>query len=226
MSTATVTAAGEHGFTGLTGFAADALERMGDAGIGLLIFLETIFPPIPSEVVLPFAGYLSRSGGLSFVGLLLWSTAGAWIGALVLYLLGRVVGLDRTVNFAVWTRIVSRRDAERGAQWFQRFGTWSVFLGRMIPGVRSIISLPAGAGAMNLGVFSALTIAGSAAWNGLLLGVGVALGTQHERFHDYLGYFDYVVYTILAVAVVVLFIRRRRHVREDEAARVEEQVYR
>ncbi|MGJ0121019.1 DedA family protein [Williamsia sp. MIQD14] len=215
MSTLAATAADQHGFTGLTGLAADVLERMGDIGIGLLIFVETIFPPIPSEVVLPFAGYLSRSGDLSFVGLLLWSTVGAWLGALVLYGLGRWVGLDRTVDFAVWTRIVSRRDAERGAQWFARFGTWSVFLGRMIPGVRSIISLPAGAGAMNLAVFSALTIAGSALWNGLLLGVGVALGTQNDRFQDYLGYFDYVVYTVLAVAVVVLIVRRRRHVRED-----------
>ncbi|KQR98961.1 alanine dehydrogenase [Williamsia sp. Leaf354] len=210
-------AADQHGFTGLTGLAADVLERMGDIGIGLLIFVETIFPPIPSEVVLPFAGYLSRSGDLSFVGLLLWSTIGAWLGALVLYGLGRWVGLDRTVDFAVWTRIVSRRDAERGAHWFQRFGTWSVFLGRMIPGVRSIISLPAGAGAMNLAVFSALTIAGSALWNGLLLGVGVALGTQNDRFQDYLGYFDYVVYSVLAVAIVVLIVRRHRHVREDSA---------
>lgn len=217
MSAPAATAADQHGFTGLTGLAADVLERMGDIGIGLLIFVETIFPPIPSEVVLPFAGYLSRSGDLSFVGLLLWSTIGAWLGALVLYGLGRWVGLDRTVDFAVWTRIVSRRDAERGAHWFQRFGTWSVFLGRMIPGVRSIISLPAGAGAMNLAVFSALTIAGSALWNGLLLGVGVALGTQNDRFQDYLGYFDYVVYTAIAVAIVVLIVRRRRHVREDSA---------
>ncbi|WP_328858096.1 DedA family protein [Williamsia herbipolensis] len=217
MSTLAAAAADQHGFTGLTGLAADVLERVGDIGIGLLIFVETIFPPIPSEVVLPFAGYLSRSGDLSFVGLLLWSTIGAWLGALVLYGLGRWVGLDRTVDFAVWTRIVSRRDAERGAHWFQRFGTWSVFLGRMIPGVRSIISLPAGAGAMNLAVFSALTIAGSALWNGLLLGVGVALGTQNDRFQDYLGYFDYVVYSVLAVAIVVLIVRRRRHVREDSA---------
>ncbi|MGU3294789.1 DedA family protein [Williamsia sp. M5A3_1d] len=225
MSTLAATTADQHGFTGLTGLAADVLERMGDIGIGVLIFVETIFPPIPSEVVLPFAGYLSRSGDLSFVGLLLWSTIGAWLGALVLYGLGRWVGLDRTVDFAVWTRIVSRRDAERGAQWFARFGTWSVFLGRMIPGVRSIISLPAGAGAMNLAVFSALTIAGSALWNGLLLGVGVALGTQNDRFQDYLGYFDYVVYTVLAVAVVVLIVRRRRHVKED-SAQPREQVHR
>ena len=215
MTALTITATEGHGFTGITGFAADVLERFGSVGIGFLVFLETVFPPIPSEVILPFAGYLSHTKTLSLPGLILWSTVGAWVGALVLYALGRCVGLNRTVDVAVWTRVVSRRDAERGADWFRRFGTWSVFLGRMIPGVRSIISLPAGAAAMNLVVFSVLTFLGSVLWNGLLLGVGAALGTQHERFHDYLGYFDYVVYTLIVAALAVLVIRRRRHQRED-----------
>lgn len=224
MTTLTITAAEGHGFTGITGFAADVLERFGSAGIGFLVFLETVFPPIPSEVILPFAGYLSHTGTLSLPALVVWSTVGAWLGALVLYALGRFVGLDRTVDAAVWTRIVSRRDAERGADWFRRFGTWSVFLGRMIPGVRSLISLPAGAAAMNLLVFSVLTLLGSFLWNGVLLGAGAALGTQHERFHDYLGYFDYVVYAIIAAAVVVLVMRRRRHQREDTRASDEDRV--
>ncbi|GAA2071363.1 DedA family protein [Williamsia deligens] len=218
MTALTIAATDDHGFTGITGFAADVLERFGSVGIGFLVFLETVFPPIPSEVILPFAGYLSHTGALSLAGLVLWSTVGAWVGAVVLYVLGRFVGLDRTVDAAVWTRVVSRRDAERGADWFRRFGTWSVFLGRMIPGVRSIISLPAGAAAMNLLVFSALTLVGSFLWNGLLLGAGAALGTQHERFHDYLGYFDYVVYAVIAAAVATLIVRRRRHQREDAAA--------
>ena len=101
--------------TGVAGWAVDLMERLGGPGAGLAIAVENLFPPIPSEVILPFAGYLSHTGAMSLPALILWSTVGAWVGALVLYVLGRCVGLDRTVDAAVWTRIVSRRDAERGA---------------------------------------------------------------------------------------------------------------
>ncbi|MBT0568671.1 DedA family protein [Williamsia sp. CHRR-6] len=207
-----------HGFSGISGFAADVLEAMGAPGIGLLVFIESVFPPIPSEVILPFAGYLSQSGNLSLVAMLMWSTVGAWLGALVFYAIGRCIGLERTVAMLVWTRIVSRRDAERGAHWFTRFGTWSVFIGRMIPGVRSVISLPAGAAAMNLVVFSVLSATGSFLWNALLLGIGAALGTQHGQFEQYLGYFDIVVYAGAATVLITLIVRSYRHRKADRVA--------
>lgn len=200
----------DHGFTGLTGFAADVLIALGDFGVGLLVFLEVLIPPIPSEVILPFAGYLSQSGQLNLGWLIFWSTLASWIGALLLYGLGAAIGMHRAVRLLAATRLVSRSDLERGSEWFVRSGAWTVLVGRMVPGVRSLISIPAGAARMNLVTFSLFTIIGSGLWNTLLLGVGAALGTQHEQLEQYLGYLDYAVYTAIAIAFVVLVVRRIR----------------
>ena len=200
----------EHGFTGLSGFAADVLTALGDVGVGVLVFLEVLVPPIPSEVILPFAGYLSQSGQLHLGWLLLWSTLASWLGALLLYWLGSAIGMARAIRLLAGTRLVSRSDLERGAAWFTRSGAWTVLVGRMVPGVRSLISIPAGAARMNLLTFSIYTILGSGLWNALLLGVGAALGTQHEKLEQYLGYLDYAVYSAIAIALVVLVVRRVR----------------
>ena len=205
-----LTAAADHGFTGLTGFAADVLTALGDIGVGVLVFLEVLVPPIPSEVILPFAGYLSQSGSLNLGWLIFWSTLASWLGALLLYGLGAAIGMDRAVRMLAATKLVSRSDLERGSEWFVRSGGWTVLVGRMVPGVRSLISIPAGASRMNLATFSIYTIIGSGLWNALLLGVGAALGTQHEKLEQYLGYLDYAVYSAIAIALVVLVVRRIR----------------
>ncbi len=211
-------AATEHGFTGLTGFAADVLTALGDIGVGVLVFLEVLIPPIPSEVILPFAGYLSQSGPLNLGWLIFWSTLASWLGALLLYWLGAAIGMDRAVRMLAATRLVSRSDLERGSDWFVRSGAWTVLVGRMVPGVRSLISIPAGASRMNLVTFSVYTVIGSGLWNALLLGVGAALGTQHEQLEEYLGYLDYAVYTAIAVAFVVLVVRRIREAAGERKA--------
>ncbi|MBM7832899.1 membrane protein DedA with SNARE-associated domain [Agromyces cerinus] len=198
----------DHGFTGLTGFAADVLNNLGDLGVGVLVFLEVLIPPIPSEVILPFAGYLSQAGDLNLGWLIVWSTLASLIGALVLYGLGAAVGLERAIRWIAWTRLVSLTDLERGAAWFHKHGSWSVLVGRMIPGVRSLISLPAGADRMPLAWFCLFTAIGSGIWNSLLIGVGAALGTQHALLEEYLQYLDWVVYGAIAIALVVLVIRR------------------
>lgn len=203
----------DHGFTGLTGFAADVLNALGDVGVGVLVFLEVLIPPIPSEVILPFAGYLSQAGELNLGWLIVWSTAASLAGALVLYGLGAAIGLERAIRWIAWTRLVSLSDLERGAEWFHRFGKWSVLVGRLIPGVRSLISLPAGADRMPLVVFSLFTVLGSGLWNTLLIGVGAALGTQHHLLEQWLEYLDLVVYTVIAAALVVLIVRRIREAR-------------
>lgn len=208
----------EHGFTGLTGFAADVLTSLGDVGVGVLVFLEVLIPPIPSEVILPFAGYLSQSGQLNLGWLIFWSTLASWLGALLLYGLGASIGMQRAIRLLAATRLVSRSDLERGADWFARSGGWTVLVGRMVPGVRSLISIPAGASRMNLVTFSLYTIVGSGAWNTLLLGVGAALGTQHEQLEQYLGYLDYAVYTAIAIALVVLVARRVREAAGERRA--------
>lgn len=209
----------DHGFTGLTGFAADVLTALGDVGVGVLVFLEVLVPPIPSEVILPFAGYLSQAGSLDLGWLIIWSTLASLLGALLLYGLGAALGLERTVRMLAATRLVSRTDLEKGAAWFGRSGAWTVLVGRMVPGIRSLISIPAGASRMNLMRFSAYTVIGSGLWNTLLIGAGAALGTQHAALERYLGYLDYVVYTALALAILVLVARR---VRESRTRRVQE----
>ncbi|MCI2957353.1 DedA family protein [Agromyces atrinae] len=211
MITAAATTS-DHGFTGLTGFAADVLTALGDVGVGLLVFVEVLIPPIPSEVILPFAGYLSQSGELNLVALILWATLASVLGALLLYGLGAWIGMTRAIMMIAATRLVSRSDLERGAEWFATRGQWSVLVGRMIPGIRSLISIPAGAARMNLVVFVLYTAIGSGIWNSLLIGVGAALGTQHEALEQYLGYIDYVVYAAIVVGLVVLVVRRYREV--------------
>ena len=213
-----LTASTEHGFTGLTGFAADVLTALGDIGVGVLVFLEVLVPPIPSEVILPFAGYLSQSGSLNLGWLIFWSTAASWLGALLLYWLGAAIGMDRAVRMLAATKLVSRSDLERGSEWFVRRGGWTVLVGRMVPGVRSLISIPAGASRMNLVTFSVYTIIGSGLWNALLLGVGAALGSQHEKLEQYLGYLDYAVYSAIAIALVVLVVRRMREAAGERKA--------
>ena len=213
MTAAAALATDDHGFTGLTGFAADVLTTMGDIGVGILVFIEVLLPPIPSEVILPFAGYLSQSGDLNLGWLLFWSTLASWVGALLLYWLGRVIGMDRAVRLVAATRLVSRTDLERGAHWFTTKGTWTVLVGRMVPGIRSLISLPAGAARMNIVRFSLYTIVGSGLWNSALIGAGALLGTQHEKLEAYLGYVDYVVYSAIVIALVVLIARRVREAR-------------
>jgi membrane protein DedA with SNARE-associated domain len=202
--------AGATGLTGLSGFVADVLAGLGEVGVGLLTLAETVFPPIPSEVVLPLAGYLAERGRLELAWTLVAATAGSVAGAWLLYLLGARLGRDRAVRVLGRVPLLSRDDVRRAEDWFDRRGEWAVLVGRLIPGVRSLISLPAGTERMPVGRFLLLTALGSAVWNGLLIGAGYALGTQWrlvERFADWL---NYAVYAALAGLVVWGVVRWRR----------------
>ena len=195
---------------GLVGLALGLMQGIGEWGVGLFTLLETVFPPIPSEVVLPLAGFLSQQGELNLALTIITSTAGAYLGALGLYWLGAALGLERAIRWLAKLPLVDREDFERAADWFSRHGRSAVFFGRLIPGVRSLISLPAGASHMNLLTFSLFTIAGSALWNSLLIGLGAALGTQYELIATYSDWLNYAVYAALAGIVLWLVIRRVR----------------
>ena len=195
---------------GLVGLALGLMQGIGEWGVGLFTLLETVFPPIPSEVVLPLAGFLSQQGELNLALTIITSTAGAYLGALGLYWLGAALGLERAIRWLAKLPLVDREDFERAADWFSRHGRSAVFFGRLIPGVRSLISLPAGASRMNLLTFSLFTIAGSALWNSLLIGLGAALGTQYELIATYSDWLNYAVYAALAGIVLWLVIRRIR----------------
>lgn len=166
--------------TGLVGMAARAIEQLGEWGVGAFTLAETVLPPIPSEVILPLAGYLAKQGSLNLVLVFVTSTLGAYLGALFLYWLGARLGLERSIRGLSKLPLVDRDDFERAAAWFRRHGRSSIFFGRLLPGIRSLISLPAGASGMPLGTFSLYTLAGSGLWNGALIGLGYLLGTQYR----------------------------------------------
>lgn len=203
--------------TGIVGFAARSIDALGEWGVGLFTLAETVFPPIPSEVILPLAGFLTRQGSMSLGLVFLTSTLGAYVGALALYFLGAKLGQERSIRWLSKLPLVDREDFETAERWFRRHGKSAVFFGRLIPGVRSLISLPAGAEKMHLATFSVFTIAGSGIWNGLLIGLGALLGKQYSMVEQYSRYLNYAVYAALAAVVIWLVIRylRRRKSADD-----------
>ncbi|SCE31344.1 membrane protein DedA, SNARE-associated domain, partial [Streptomyces sp. SolWspMP-sol7th] len=163
---------------GLTGWATDLVERFGGPGAGAAIALENLFPPLPSEVVLPLTGFAAGRGVLTLASALFWTTLGSVVGALALYGIGVRLGRERL--YALWARIplVRVSDLERTEAWFSRHGTKAILFGRMIPVFRSLVSVPAGLTRMPLPTFTALTALGSLAWNSVLVCAGYLLGDR------------------------------------------------
>lgn len=207
------------GLTGLSGFVADVIAAFGAWGVGLLTLLETVFPPIPSEVVLPLAGFLSQQGRMGLVSVLVASTAGSVAGALVLYAAGARLGAERAGRLLCRLPLMEKSDVERAQGWFDRHGRAAVFFGRLVPGVRSLISLPAGSSGMRLPTFLLYTTAGSGIWNAILVGGGVALGTQWHRVERYAGLLDNVVIAVIVVLVGWAVFRRVRRRRAEASSR-------
>lgn len=203
---------------GLTGTVLDVVERLGAIGVGLLTFAETIVPPLPSEVILPVAGYLAERGRMGLVAVLVAATLGALAGAWLLYLAGARFGRERAAAQLSRLPLVEREDVEAAIRWFDRHGPWAVFLGRLVPGVRSLISLPAGASALPFVRFTVLTALGSLLWNAVLVGAGYALGTQWRTVEQYSGVLDAVVYTAAGGTLLLLVARRLRRRRQRQPA--------
>ena len=207
--------------TGIVGFAAQSIDSLGEWGVGLFTLAETVFPPIPSEVILPLAGFLTRQGSLNLALVFVTSTLGAYVGALALYFLGPRWGSSGRSVCCPSCRSWTGRISKRAEGWFRRHGKSAIFFGRLLPGVRSLISLPAGAERMHLGTFSIFTIAGSGIWNGALIGLGVLLGRQYSMVEQYSRYLNYAVYAALALFVVwlvVRYVRRRKTAERTEVA--------
>jgi membrane protein DedA with SNARE-associated domain len=175
---------------GLTGTVLDAMDALGAVGVGLAILAETVVPPIPSEVVLPLSGYLAQTGRMSLVAAFLAATAGSLLGAALLYQLGAWLGPDRSRRLLARLPLVDAVDVERTFAWFERHGRAAVLLGRLVPVVRSFVSVPAGVVRMPWPRFLAYTLVGSAVRNGALLGSGAALGTQHQLVERWVGVLD------------------------------------
>lgn len=196
--------------TGLAGWVVDVVDALGAAGIGLLVAAENVFPPIPSEVILPLGGYLAGQGRLSFWAVLTAATLGSVLGALALYFLGAVLGRDRLRRLVDRLPLLEIADLDRAEGWFHRHGTGAVLIGRVIPVVRSLISVPAGVERMGLARFLLLTAVGSGIWNALFVTLGFQVGERWTSIGDYSNIINAVVLAVLAGLLALFVIRRRR----------------
>jgi membrane protein DedA with SNARE-associated domain len=199
---------------GLAGWALDLMDRLGGVGAGLAIALENFFPPLPSEVILPLAGFAASLGSFTLFGALFWTTLGSVLGALGLYSLGRWVGEDRLRKVMHKLPLVDVEDLDRTAEWFRKHGRKAVFFGRMVPVFRSLISIPAGVTRMPLWQFTAFTTAGSLVWNTIFVFAGYQLGENWQKVEPYAEILQYVV---LAVVVVVVGYGVQRRIRSRRA---------
>lgn len=196
----------------MTNWIAALMERLGYTGIALLMILENLFPPIPSELIMPLAGYSARSGQLSLIGIVLAGTAGSVAGALPLYFLGRQMGRERLERWADtygrWIAI-SGKDIRRAQHWFDRHGTGTVFYGRLVPGFRSLISIPAGVAGMPPLTFLLYSALGMGIWSTLLTLLGWILAENYEWVSEVLGPTAWIVLGIVIAVTATLLIRRR-----------------
>ena len=201
------------GAGGIAGWVTGVIESIGEIGVGALIALETIVPPIPSEVVLPFAGFSASQGDIDLVLAWVAATVGSLVGALALYAVGAKVGYDGAHRLAGkrWFILFSPADLERGERFFDRHGSKVVLLGRFVPFVRSVVSVPAGFDRMPLPRFVLLTGVGSGIWNAAFLGLGYRLGDRWEVVQQYLQPISTGVVALLVLALIWLAVRRRRH---------------
>ncbi|GLZ31031.1 hypothetical protein Lesp02_32200 [Lentzea sp. NBRC 105346] len=194
----------------LADWAVSAMDSLGGVGAALVVGLDNLFPPIPSELVLPLAGFSASRGVFTLPEALFWTTLGSVVGAIIVYLAGLLLGHDRTRALVARIPLVKASDFDRSASWFARHGTKAVFFGRMIPLFRSFISLPAGVERMNFMVFLALTTFGSLIWNTVFVGAGYVLGDNWHLVERYAGVFQTVVLAGVGVAVVLFVVSRVR----------------
>ncbi|MFF2703152.1 DedA family protein [Streptomyces cyaneofuscatus] len=204
---------------GIAGWATGLVETFGGPGAGLAIALENLFPPLPSEIILPLTGFAASQGVLSLASALFWTTLGSVVGAVALYGLGAVFGRERM--HALWAKLplVKPSDLVRTEEWFARHGTKAVLLGRMVPVFRSLISVPAGVERMPLPVFIGLTTAGSLVWNTVLVLAGYWLGDSWDVVGTYVGLVSKIVLGVGVLAVawwVVMRVRGRKDSRRGE----------
>jgi membrane protein DedA with SNARE-associated domain len=200
---------------GIAGWAVSIMETLGGLGAALLIALENIFPPLPSEVILPLAGFTASRGSLGLVAMIAWCTAGSVVGAWVLYGIGALLGRERTRAIMNWLPLVKLEDVDKTEAWFHKHGKGTVFLGRMIPIFRSLISIPAGITRMPIWLFTILTLAGSLIWNTVLIVAGYALGENWHIVEQYVGVFSKIVIVAVILLLAWFVVSRVRAMRVE-----------
>jgi membrane protein DedA with SNARE-associated domain len=194
----------------------DVIEQLGYLGVALLVVLENVFPPIPSEIVLPFAGFVAQQGSDSVVLMILAATVGSVIGALIMYWIAAIIGDERlhafTRRFGKWVQI-READLTRAEEWFDRHAMSAVLVGRCVPLIRSVVSIPAGFRRMKLIPYIAYTFLGSLVWNIALVGAGAVLGENWERVEPVVATFQWIVIVVILAGIARLayvVVQRRR----------------
>ncbi|MGY3129227.1 membrane protein DedA with SNARE-associated domain [Agrococcus sp. UYP33] len=187
--------------TGVAGWAVGLMEAVGAPGAAIAIAAENLFPPIPSEVILPLAGLTASAGGFTLAEAIIWTTAGSVVGALLLYALGRILGHERLSRIAAKMPLVRASDIDKTTAWFAKHGWKTVLFGRFLPIFRSLISIPAGIERMPVLLFLGLTAVGSAIWNTIFIMLGFTLG---QNWHVIEPYMDWLQWLVIAAVVVVI----------------------
>jgi membrane protein DedA with SNARE-associated domain len=194
----------------------DIMEQFGYVGVFVLIMVENVFPPIPSEVILTFGGFMTTASSLTKIGVIAAATAGSVAGAIILYYIGRLMDVKRLEKIVDrWGRVLrlTREDIHKADAWFDKYGPWTVFFCRLVPLIRSLISLPAGMSNMNIWLFLLLTTLGSLIWNTVLVSLGAAVGDNWESIVHYMDIYSNIAYAIIAVlgiAAIIWYINFRR----------------
>ncbi len=185
------------------------MEQFGYLSIFLLTTLENVFPPIPSEIILTFGGFMTTYTKLTIPGVIAFATIGSITGALILYWLGHFLkesGMEFIIGRFGHIIRVDMQDVRKASSWFNRYGYWTVFFCRMIPLIRSLISIPAGMAKMNLGLFLLYTIAGTLIWNTLLVGGGAILGDSWQEIIHFIDIYSDAAYMLIGLSSVAFII--------------------
>lgn len=197
----------------LTSFAIKLVSDLGYPGIVLVMALENVFPPIPSEAVMPLAGFLVTTGRFNFILAVTMGVLGSLLGGLILYYLGAIIGSQKVRGFIEMYGkylMISAEDLNAAEQWFNRHGERAVLLARMVPVVRSVISIPAGFIKMPLSRFIIYSTIGIACWTTLLTVVGVVLGNNWEKLSPVLRSFDFIVVGVLLVLLAYYVFKKTK----------------
>lgn len=191
----------------------ETISTFGYIGLALVLLVENLFPPIPSEIVLPLAGFLVGTGDLNYWGAVFAATFGAVVGAWILYAIGLWGGRPVILRYGKYLWI-SEEELDRAESWFKRYGDWVVLVARVIPLARSVVSVPAGTMRMPPLRFTVLTTAGTLIWNILLIQAGVILGENWEQVNEFMGTYSNVAYVAIALVVVYLIFKVVTHYRD------------
>lgn len=213
-------------FSNLTDWVTDVVDRLGYVGVAFLVALENLFPPIPSEIILPFAGFVARDGDAWLVGMIVAATAGSLVGAWLLYGVAAWIGPERLERFIVrrgkWIRLTPA-DIAKSERWFDRRAGAAVLIGRCVPLIRSLISIPAGFRRMPFVRFSVYTVIGSVVWNAVLITAGYQLRDNWDDVEPIVGVAQWLV--IAGIVIAVGWYVWRRFVVAGRRAPAESGVY-